>query len=70
MPETLSETLSEALYLTPLTGTLIVLLVVGCGHLYRQTWKTQPANARLLFWLYGVPAALGLMALAFLPLKH
>ncbi len=59
----------DSLYLTPFTGTMIVFLVVICGHCYRRVWKTEPENARLKAWLYGVPAAIGLMALAFLPLK-
>ncbi|MFW8595186.1 hypothetical protein [Cribrihabitans neustonicus] len=58
------------LYLTPLSGVVLVFVVVVCGHLYRQNWKTQPPNARLRAWLFGVPAALGLLALAFLPLKY
>lgn len=59
----------ETLYLTPVTGALTVFLVVVCGHLYRQNWKSEAHDARLRAWLYGVPAALGLLALAFLPLK-
>ena len=59
----------ESLYLTPVTGVLTVFVVVVCGHLYRLNWKTQPPDARLRAWLFGVPAALGLLALAFLPLK-
>ncbi|WP_027256223.1 hypothetical protein [Leisingera aquimarina] len=59
----------ETLYLTPVTGALTVFLVVVCGHMYRQTWKAQPPNARLRAWLFGVPAAIGLLALAFVPLK-
>lgn len=59
----------DALYLTPLTGSLLVILVVVCGHLYRQNWKKQPHDHRLRAWLYGVPAAAGLLALAFIPLK-
>ncbi len=59
----------ESLYLTPLTGTLLVLIVVACGHLYRQNWKNEAGYRRSLAWIYGVPAGLGLLALAFIPLK-
>lgn len=59
----------ESLYLTPASGAVLVFLVVVCGHMYRKTWKEQPPNARLRAWLFGVPAALGLLALAFVPLK-
>jgi hypothetical protein len=37
--------------------------------MYRKTWKDQPPDARLKAWLFGVPAALGLLVLAFVPLK-
>lgn len=60
----------QGLYLTPLSGALIFLVVVVCGHNYRMTWKSELPNARLRLWLFGVPAAIGLCALAFLPLKH
>ena len=59
----------ETLYLTPVTGALTVFLVVVCGHLYRQNWKSEAPDARFRSWLFGVPAAIGLLALAFLPLK-
>ncbi|MEM6464543.1 MAG: hypothetical protein AAF724_21800 [Pseudomonadota bacterium] len=59
----------ENLYLTPLTGSVLVVLVVGFGHLYRDNWRKQGEGWRLRAWLYGVPAGLGLLALAFIPLK-
>ncbi|WP_424978204.1 hypothetical protein [Leisingera sp. S232] len=59
----------ETLYLTPVTGALTVFLVVVCGHMYRQNWKSEASNARARSWLFGVPAAIGLLALAFVPLK-
>ena len=60
----------QGLYLTPLSGSVILFIVVVCGHLYRQNWKTEHPKTRLRAWLFGVPAALGLCALAFLPLKY
>lgn len=59
----------EDFYLTPLTGSILLVLVVGCGHLYRDNWKKQEDGWRRRAWLYGLPAGLGLLALAFLPLK-
>lgn len=59
----------DTLYLTPATGALLVFVVVVCGHMYRKTWKDQPPDARLKAWLFGVPTALGLLVLAFVPLK-
>lgn len=60
----------QDLYLTPLSGSVILFIVVVCGHLYRQNWKSEKPNTRLRAWAYGLPAAIGLMALAFLPLKY
>ena len=60
----------ENLYITPLSGSILMVLVVGFGHLYRDNWKKQPEGWRLRAWLYGVPAGVGLLALAFLPLKY
>lgn len=59
----------EEIYLTPLTGSILVVLVVGFGHLYRDNWKKQEDGWRRRAWLYGVPAGVGLLALAFVPLK-
>ncbi|GAA6193685.1 hypothetical protein DS909_03265 [Phaeobacter gallaeciensis] len=60
----------QDLYLTPLSGSIILFIVVVSGHLYRQNWKSEKPNTRLRAWAYGLPAAIGLMALAFLPLKY
>ncbi len=60
----------QDLYLTPLSGSIILFIVVVSGHLYRQNWKSEAPNTRLRAWAYGLPAAIGLMALAFLPLKY
>lgn len=58
------------LHLTPLTGTLVVFLVVVCGHGFRKAWKDQPEGWQKRAWLFGVPAAIGLLALGFLPLEY
>lgn len=59
----------DKLYLTPGSGALIVFIVVVCGHRFRLAWKAQQSGWQRRAWLFGVPAGLGLMALAFLPLK-
>lgn len=57
------------LYLTPLTGTVLVFIVVVCGHKFRMAWKEQPEGWQKRAWIYGIPALIGLLALGFLPLK-
>ncbi|WP_029064968.1 hypothetical protein [Labrenzia sp. DG1229] len=59
----------EEIYLTPLTGSILVVLAVGFGHLYRDNWKKQEDGWQRRAWLYGVLAGGGLLTLAFLPLK-
>ncbi|MBO0344087.1 hypothetical protein J0X15_02545 [Roseibium sp. CAU 1637] len=59
----------DGLYLTPITGSLLLFLVVSCGHLYRDNWKKESEGWRLRSWLFGVPAGVGLLMLAFIPLK-
>lgn len=60
----------QDLHLTPLTGALIVFVVVVCGHRFRLAWKEQAPGWQRRAWLYGIPAAIGLLLLAFLPLKY
>jgi hypothetical protein len=57
------------LYLTPLTGAVLVFIVVVCGHRFRMAWKEQPPGWQKRAWIYGIPALIGLLALGFLPLK-
>ncbi|MTI00814.1 MULTISPECIES: hypothetical protein [Alphaproteobacteria] len=59
----------DQLYLTPPVAALIFFFVVVCGHNFRKTWKQQEAGWQKRAWLFGVPAAVGLLALGFLPLK-
>lgn len=61
--------MGETLYLTPLSGALIVFAVVVCGHRFRLAWKEQAPGWQRRAWIFGVPAAIGLLALGFLPLK-
>lgn len=57
------------LYLTPPVAALIFFVVVVCGHNFRKVWKQQPSGWQKRAWIFGVPATIGLLALAFLPLK-
>ena len=59
----------ESLYLTPLSGAALVFAVVVCGHRFRLAWKDKAPGWQRRAWAWGVPAALGLLALGFLPLK-
>ena len=59
----------QALHLTPFSGALIVFVVVVCGHRFRLAWKDKLPGWQRRAWFFGVPAAIGLLALAFLPLK-
>lgn len=59
----------DVLHLTPVTGALLVLLVVACGHKFRDNWKRQEEGWQKRAWIYGIPAGLGLLALAFVPLQ-
>lgn len=57
------------LHLTPPLAALIFVVVVLCGHNFRKLWKQQPEGWQKKAWLFGVPAALGLLVLGFIPLK-
>lgn len=59
----------EEIYLTPLTGSILVVLAVGSGHLFRDNWKKQEDGWQRRAWLYGVLAGGSLLMLAFVPLK-
>ncbi len=59
----------SGLYLTPPVAALIFFVVVVCGHNFRMAWKNQPPGWQKRAWLFGVPAAIGLFTLAFLPLE-
>lgn len=54
--------------LTPLAGILLLLVMIFAGRAFRENWKAQAEGWVLRAWLYGVPAALAFLALAFIPL--
>ena len=58
-------------HLTPLTGTVLLVLVALTGHRFRKAWKEreEDPNWAKRAWVYGIVAFLGLMALAFVPLE-
>ena len=59
----------EQFHLTPLSGVLLVVISVVSGHRFRRVWKEQASGWRPRAWCYGLIAALGLLALAFIPLR-
>jgi len=56
--------------LTPLSGTVLMLVLILCGRQFRETWKAQGPGWAIRAWAWGVPAALSFAALALLPLTH
>lgn len=56
--------------LTPLTGTILVLVTVVAGRNFRINWKVQAPGWQVRSWFYGVAAGLSLLALAFIPLNY
>ena len=57
----------EGFFLTPLTATLIFVVAVIAGYRYRRVWKAE--GPRWQLWLFGLLAAVCLLAVGFLPLK-
>lgn len=57
------------LTLTPVTGTLLLLVLVFCGRGFRQNWKAQEEGWVRRGWLYAIPVLISFTALAFLPLE-
>ncbi len=60
----------DNLNLTPVIGALIVVIAVVCGHRFRLAWKEQTPGWQRRAWVFGVLAGLGLLILAFVPLKY
>lgn len=58
-------------HLTPLTGTVLVVIVVLAGHRFRKAWKERESDPRWVMraWIFGSLAFFGLIALAFVPLE-
>lgn len=57
------------LTLTPVSGTLLLIVMVFCGRNFRQNWKAQEEGWVVRCWLYAVPVLISFCALAFLPLE-
>lgn len=62
MPETLS--------LTPLTATILFVVLVLAGRGFRQNWKAQGPNWIAKAWAYALPALIAFLILAFVPLEY
>jgi hypothetical protein len=54
--------------LTPVSGTLLLLIMILAGRAFRQNWKAQTQGWVLRAWIYGLPAAVSFLMLALLPL--
>lgn len=56
-----------SLVLTPALATLIFCVTCLAGHRYRRVWKSD--GPRHQYWIYGMIAAAGLLALGFIPIS-
>lgn len=56
-----------SLVLTPALATLIFCVTCLAGHRYRRVWKSD--GPRHQYWIYGMIAAAGLIALGFIPIS-
>lgn len=57
------------LHLTPVTGTVLLLVMLFCGRQFRDNWKRQAEGWQGRAWIYGVPVTLSFLALALIPLR-
>ncbi len=53
--------------LTPFWATLLFIIAVITGHLYRKNWKNEGAKWKL--WLYGSISGVLLLIIAFVPIS-
>ncbi len=52
--------------ISPFIATLLFIIAVVMGHLYRKSWKNEEPIWKL--WLYGGISGLLLMVVAFIPM--
>ena len=57
----------DGFFLTPMTATLIFVVAVTAGYRYRRVWKAE--GPRWQLWLFGIIAAVCLLAVRFRPQK-
>ena len=57
-----------SLTLTPVTGVMLLLVMVICGRQFRENWKAQDKGWQQRAWMYGLPVLVSFIALAFVPL--
>lgn len=55
--------------LTPLVGTILLVVMVFCGRQFRENWKAQGDGWVLRAWAYAVPVVISFGVLAFVPLE-
>lgn len=55
-----------SLTMSPALATLIFFLTCVAGYRYRRVWKAE--GPRIQYWIFGLMAATGLLALGFIPI--
>lgn len=56
------------LSITPVSGTILVLVLLLCGRQFRQNWKAQEGAWVVRAWLYGIVVVVSFGIVAFVPL--
>lgn len=59
-----------ALTLPPSLAVGLVLVMALCGQAFRSNWKRQGPGWVARAWALGIPAAVSLLILAFVPLRY
>lgn len=55
--------------LTPVTGLILLVVMILCGRQFRETWKAQSDGWVLRAWVWAVPAAGAFLLLALVPMQ-
>lgn len=55
--------------LTPIIGTILLVVMVFCGRQFRENWKAQADGWVIRAWAYAVPVLISFSILAFVPLE-
>jgi hypothetical protein len=55
--------------LGPVSGVLLLVVMLFCGRQFRETWKAQADGWQRRAWLWGVPVVVSFALLVSLPLS-